>query len=100
MQDKIKKLDSTLIVLNHKFRAYKDDVLHHAGWEHEEQANEKAKAEFNEAFMELFQLMLPDEHESNVRDLGMVTIYSPAAVEDFQQLLEAANLPCDKSNQN
>ena len=94
----IEKQQLGLDKLNAKFRAYKDDVVHHAGWVHAEAANEKTKQEFLLALSELSSLSV--EHESNAKYLCDLNIRKGCGIDDIDALLHSADIPANHSNAN
>ena len=94
----IDKQQAALDKLNAKFRAYKDDVRHHAGWEHEEEANKSSRKNLLLALSEFDKLMFT--HESNAKPLCDIRLDKYCGIDDLAAIVEAISLPCDQTNAN
>jgi len=95
----IEKIDKLMLKLNAEHKAYRDDVVHHAGWKEKDAATVSTRSAFMQTLGEVVAAMLP-EPVSNAKELCELYFRKPVGIDDIDALIEATTLPCDKSNSN
>lgn len=97
--NEVEKLDRLMLKLNAEHRAYRDDMIHHAGWKEKDAATVKTRAGFMQSIGEVLAAMMP-EPISNAKELSDLYFRKPVGIDDIDAAIMATTLPCDKSNSN
>jgi len=95
----IEKIKGLMDKLNANFNAYRDEVIHSAGWADKDKLTAHPRSAFIQTLGEVIAAVLP-EPSNNVVAVGELRIYQPMALDDVEALLNGTTLHLDKSKQS